>query len=128
MAISNLVLTSSQVLSVYKDFFSKALLQIKLCPDLLRHWCLDDKLVEQFWYKKAYHCTTPTSGILAINKTLRLVCTETLKVRFDRRLDALRQLSTLQLDIESLRLSLHVKLAVRLNFVLSVNLSDGIEN
>lgn len=52
--------------------------------DQLRHGCLDAKLANQFWYKKAYHYTAPVSGILAIHEALSLVCNETLPLRFAR--------------------------------------------
>jgi alanine-glyoxylate transaminase/serine-glyoxylate transaminase/serine-pyruvate transaminase len=105
-------------------FSDKAWQHIESRTDQLRHWCLDAKLADQFWYKKAYHYTAPVSGILAIHEALRLVCTETLKVRFDRHL---RSSKALQAGIEAMGLSLHVKPAARLNSVVGINLPDGVE-
>jgi aspartate aminotransferase-like enzyme len=74
MAVANLVVPGSKVLSVSLIGFSnKAWRHIESRTDQLRHWCLDAKLADQFWYKKAYHYTAPVSGILAIHEALRLV-------------------------------------------------------
>ena len=105
-------------------FSSKAWEHIQSRSDQLRHWCLDAKLADQFWYKKAYHYTAPVSGILAIHEALRLVCTETLKVRFDRHL---RSSQALQAGIEAMGLSLYVKPAARLNSVVGIKVPDGVE-
>ena len=105
-------------------FSSKAWQHIQSRSDQLRHWCLDAKLADQFWHKKAYHYTAPVSGILAIHEALRLVCTETLKVRFDRHL---RSSQALQAGIEAMGLTLHVKPAARLNSVVGIRVPDGIE-
>jgi aspartate aminotransferase-like enzyme len=105
-------------------FSSKAWQHIQSRSDQLRHWCLDAKLADQFWYKKAYHYTAPVSGILAIHEALRLVCTETLKVRFDRHL---RSSQALQAGIEAMGLTLHVKPASRLNSVVGIKVPDGVE-
>ena len=105
-------------------FSSKAWQHIESRSDQLRHWCLDAKLADQFWYKKAYHYTAPVSGILAIHEALRLVCTETLKARFDRHL---RSSQALQAGIEAMGLALHVKPAARLNSVVGIKLPDGVE-
>jgi aspartate aminotransferase-like enzyme len=104
-------------------FSSKAWQHIQSRSDQLRHWCLDAKLADQFWHKKAYHYTAPVSGILAIHEALRLVCTETLKVRFDRHL---RSSQALQAGIEAMGLTLHVKPAARLNSVVGIRVPDGI--
>ena len=105
-------------------FSSKAWEHIQSRSDQLRHWCLDAKLADQFWYKKAYHYTAPVSGILAIHEALRLVCTETLKVRFDRHL---RSSQALQAGIEAMGLTLYVKPAARLNSVVGIKVPDGVE-
>jgi aspartate aminotransferase-like enzyme len=105
-------------------FSSKAWEHIQSRSDQLRHWCLDAKLADQFWYKKAYHYTAPVSGILAIHEALRLVCTETLKVRFDRHL---RSSQALQAGIEAMGLSLYVQPAARLNSVVGIKVPDGVE-
>jgi aspartate aminotransferase-like enzyme len=106
-------------------FSSKAWEHIQSRSDQLRHWCLDAKLADQFWYKKSYHYTAPVSGILAIHEALRLVCTETLKVRFDRHL---RSSQALQAGIEAMGLALHVKPAARLNSVVGIKVPDGVES
>jgi alanine-glyoxylate transaminase/serine-glyoxylate transaminase/serine-pyruvate transaminase len=105
-------------------FSSKAWEHIQSRSDQLRHWCLDAKLADQFWYKKAYHYTAPVSGILAIHEALRLVCTETLKVRFDRHL---RSSQALQAGVEAMGLTLYVKPAARLNSVVGIKVPDGVE-
>jgi alanine-glyoxylate transaminase/serine-glyoxylate transaminase/serine-pyruvate transaminase len=105
-------------------FSNRAWQHIESRSDQLRHWCLDAKLADQFWYKKAYHYTAPVSGILAIHEALRLVCTETLKVRFDRHL---RSSKALQEGIEAMGLSLHVKPIARLNSVVGINLPMGLK-
>jgi len=105
-------------------FSSKAWEHIQSRSDQLRHWCLDAKLADQFWHKKAYHYTAPVSGILAIHEALRLVCTETLKVRFDRHL---RSSQALQAGIEAMGLTLHVKPAARLNSVVGIRVPNGVE-
>jgi aspartate aminotransferase-like enzyme len=105
-------------------FSSKAWQHIQSRSDQLRHWCLDAKLADQFWYKKAYHYTAPVSGILAIHEALRLVCTETLKSRFDRHL---RSSQALQAGIETMGLTLHVKPESRLNSVVGIKVPDGID-
>ncbi|WP_267494493.1 pyridoxal-phosphate-dependent aminotransferase family protein [Fluctibacter halophilus] len=99
--------------------FSEAAWQhIHQRKDTLRHWCLDAKLAEQFWYKKSYHYTAPVSGILAIHEALRLVCTETLPVRFERHL---RCSSALQAGIEAMGLKLCVAPPARLNSVVGID-------
>ncbi len=92
--------------------------------DRLRHWCLDAKLADKFWYGKSYHYTAPVSGVLAIHEALRLICLETLPARFARHL---RTSAALQAGIEFMGLSLHVKPAHRLNSVVGINLPDGID-
>jgi len=92
--------------------------------DPLRHWCLDAKLADQFWYKKSYHYTAPVSGILAMHEALRLICHETLPRRFDRHL---RCSVALQAGIEAMGLSLYAPPEARLNSVVGINLPDGID-
>lgn len=91
--------------------------------DQLRHWCLDAKLADQFWYKKSYHYTAPVSGILAIHEALRLICNETLDMRFERHL---RCSQALQAGIQALGLSLYVDEQDRLNSVVGINVPEGI--
>ncbi|MCF2947718.1 aminotransferase class V-fold PLP-dependent enzyme [Paraglaciecola aquimarina] len=105
-------------------FSSKAWQFIQARNDQLRHWCLDAKLADQFWYKKSYHYTAPVSGILAIHEALRLVCTETLDVRFARHL---RSSQALQAGIQGMGLDLYVKPASRLNSVVGISVPNGID-
>ncbi len=90
----------------------------------LRHWCLDAKLADQFWYKKSYHYTAPVSGILAMHEALRLICHETLPRRFDRHL---RCSVALQAGIEAMGLTLYAPPEARLNSVVGINVPDGID-
>jgi alanine-glyoxylate transaminase / serine-glyoxylate transaminase / serine-pyruvate transaminase len=106
-------------------FSAKAWQHIEERKDQLKHWCLDAKLADQFWYKKSYHYTAPVSGILAIHEALRLVCSETLSVRFDRHL---RCSEALQAGIEGMGLSLYVKPESRLNSVVGITMPQGIES
>ena len=92
--------------------------------DQLRHWCLDAKLADLFWYKKSYHYTAPVSGILAMHEALRLICNETLPARFDRHL---RCSLALQAGIEALGLTLFVPTEARLNSVVGINVPRGIQ-
>ncbi len=91
----------------------------------LRHWCLDAVLADQFWYKKAYHYTAPVSGILAIHEALRLICNETLLLRFQRHY---RHSIALQNSIEALGLELYVSEAARLNSVVGIVVPEGIDS
>nr|WP_241737520.1 alanine--glyoxylate aminotransferase family protein [Neptunicella marina] len=105
-------------------FSEQAWQLIQSRTDQLRHWCLDAKLAEQFWYKKSYHYTAPVSGILAIHEAMRLIINETLPVRFDRHL---RCSQALQAGIEALGLQLFVKPHNRLNSVVGIEVPDGID-
>jgi len=105
-------------------FSERAWERINSRTDQLRHWCLDAKLADQFWYKKSYHYTAPVSGILAMHEALRLICKETLPVRFNRHL---RCTQALQRGIEALGLSLFVEPEARLNSVVGINMPDNIK-
>jgi aspartate aminotransferase-like enzyme len=105
-------------------FSEKAWDHIIARKDQLQHWCLDAKLADQFWYKKSYHYTAPVSGILAMHEALRLICNETLPVRFERHL---RCSLALQAGIEALGLSLFVKPEARLNPVVGINVPTGVD-
>lgn len=106
-------------------FSDKAWAHLSARNDRLRHWCLDAKLADQFWYQKAYHYTAPVSGILAIHEALRLICTESLEKRFDRHL---RCSLSLQRGIEAMGLRLYVKPESRLNSVVGITLPTHIES
>jgi len=90
----------------------------------MRHWCLDAKLADQFWYKKSYHYTAPVSGVLAIHEALRLICSETLPIRFERHL---RSSTALQAGIEAMGLELFIRPEHRLNSVVGIALPAGID-
>ena len=105
-------------------FSEKAWQHIEARQDQLKHWCLDAKLADQFWYKKSYHYTAPVSGILAIHEALRLVCNETLSLRFERHL---RCSQALQAGIEAMGLALYVKPEARLNSVVGISVPQGID-
>ena len=105
-------------------FSDKAWELVQSRSDKLKHWCLDAQLADQFWYKKSYHYTAPVSGILALHEALRLICNETLRVRFERHL---RCSKSLQAGIEALGLELFVPEAIRLNSVVGISLPEGIE-
>ena len=92
--------------------------------DTLRHWCLDARLADQFWYKKSYHYTAPVSGILAMHEALRLICYETLTTRFDRHL---RCSVSMQAGIEAMGLKLYVPVACRLNSVVGIRLPESVQ-
>lgn len=105
-------------------FSERAWDRINARKDQLRHWCLDAKLADQFWYKKSYHYTAPVSGILAMHEALRLICNETLPVRFNRHL---RCSLALQEAIEALGLTLFVAPEARLNSVVGINMPENIK-
>jgi alanine-glyoxylate transaminase / serine-glyoxylate transaminase / serine-pyruvate transaminase len=87
------------------------------------HWCLDALLAENFWHKASYHYTAPVSGVLALHEALRLVCEETLPVRFARHL---RCSTALQDSIEAMGLSLFAPVESRLNSVVGIALPEGV--
>jgi len=90
----------------------------------MRHWCLDAKLADQFWYKKSYHYTAPVSGVLAIHEALRLICDETLESRFKRHL---RSSLAFQAGVEAMGHTLYVEEEHRLNSVVGICVPDGIK-
>lgn len=104
-------------------FSAQAWQFIESRTDQLRHWCLDAKLADQFWYKKSYHYTAPVSGILAIHEALRLVCNETLPIRFARHQ---RCSKALQAAIEGMGLQLYVEPHARLNSVVGIRLPENV--
>ena len=90
----------------------------------MRHWCLDANLADQFWYQQSYHYTAPVSGVLAIHEALRLICTETLPVRFNRHL---RSSLAIQAGVEAMGLNLFIQPEHRLNSVVGINVPKGID-
>lgn len=91
----------------------------------MHHWCLDARLADKFWYGDSYHYTAPVSGVLAMHEALRLICTETLPVRFQRHT---RTSLSLQAGIEAMGLRLHVPAAHRLNSVIGITIPDGVKS
>ena len=89
----------------------------------MSHWCFDTRLAYEFWHNKGYHYTAPVSGLLALHEALRLICFETLPVRFERHL---RCSSALQNAIESMGLGLFVFPESRLNSVIGINMPEAI--
>lgn len=89
----------------------------------MAHWCLDARLADQFWNKKSYHYTAPVSGLLALHEALRLICEETLPVRFQR-----HELCSVALQggIEAMGLDLFVPERNRLNSVVGINVPAGV--
>jgi aspartate aminotransferase-like enzyme len=105
--------------------FSQAAWQrIQTRQSPMRHWCLDATLADKFWYGDSYHYTAPVSGVLAIHEALRLICTETLPVRFHRHR---RSSESLQAGIAAMGLHFHVAAEHRLNSVVGITLPTGIE-
>jgi aspartate aminotransferase-like enzyme len=92
--------------------------------DTLKHWCLDARLANRFWYEKSYHYTAPVSGILALHEALRLICNETLTTRFQRHQ---RCSQALQNGVEAMGLSLYVDKPARLTSVLGINTPAGVD-
>ncbi|WP_253450940.1 alanine--glyoxylate aminotransferase family protein [Halomonas sp. Y3] len=88
------------------------------------HWTLDAKLATKFWHDASYHYTAPVSGLLALHEAMRLVCHETLELRFERHRVSSQ---ALQSGIEALGLRLYVPKAYRLNSVVGVKLPQNIE-
>ena len=89
----------------------------------MAHWCLDARLADQFWNKKAYHYTAPVSGILALHEALRLIIDETLPARFRRHAICS---AALQGGIEAMGLDLLIPAACRLQSVVGITVPDGI--
>jgi len=105
-------------------FSEKAWQFIESREDQLRHWCLDAKLADLFWYKKSYHYTAPVSGLLALHEALRLICNETLPGRFERHL---RHSKALQASVVAMGLELYVPEEARLNSVVDICVPKGIK-
>ena len=106
-------------------FSDAAWRRIRERPTVNTHWCLDALLAENFWHKASYHYTAPVSGVLALHEALRLVCEETLPVRFARHL---RCSTALQHGIEAMGLSLFAPGESRLNSVVGIRLPEGTSN
>ncbi|WP_299452589.1 alanine--glyoxylate aminotransferase family protein [uncultured Pigmentiphaga sp.] len=89
------------------------------------HWCLDARLAQEFWGRKGYHYTAPVSGILALHEALRLICQETLPLRFKRHAVCSR---ALQRAVEAMGLSLFVEPECRLYSVVGINVPPGVSS
>jgi len=106
-------------------FSSEAWKRISNRKQRSSHWCLDAKLAFNFWHNNSYHYTAPVSGLLALHEALRLVCQETLPLRFYRH----EKCSiALQKGIEAMGLSLYSPPQSRLNSVIGINIPDGIKS
>ncbi|OUS27846.1 alanine--glyoxylate aminotransferase [Gammaproteobacteria bacterium 45_16_T64] len=104
-------------------FSEKAWETIQKREARMSHWCFDTRLAYEFWHNKGYHYTAPVSGLLALHEALRLICIETLPVRFERHL---RCSNALQHAIEAMGLGLFVEPQSRLNSVIGINLPESI--
>ena len=88
------------------------------------HWCLSALRSYNFWGDHAYHYTAPVPGILALHEALRLICEETLAVRFIRH----KQCSlALQEGIEKMGLELYIPKEYRLNSVVSIKVPANVD-
>ncbi len=90
------------------------------CP----HWCLDARRALNFWSLKRYHYTAPVPGILAMHEALRLICQETLAVRFKRHHESSR---ALQAGLEAMGLKLYVPHEYRLNSVIAIEVPTTVD-
>ncbi|MGK5092873.1 alanine--glyoxylate aminotransferase family protein [Deltaproteobacteria bacterium TL4] len=87
------------------------------------HWCLDAVRAQKFWGHQQYHYTAPVPGILAIYEALRLICEETLDVRFERhRMSS----EAFQAGVEAMGLKLTMPKEYRLNTVVAIELPEGV--
>ena len=93
--------------------------------DALRpHWCLDVRRAQEFWGNRKYHYTAPVPGLLALHEALRLICEETLELRFERHLQSSL---ALQAGIEAMGLRLSTPEDYRLNSVVAIDLPEGVD-
>jgi alanine-glyoxylate transaminase/serine-glyoxylate transaminase/serine-pyruvate transaminase len=88
------------------------------------HWCLDARLAQEFWENKGYHYTAPVSGILALHEALRLICLETLALRFKRHAACSH---ALQRAVEAMGLDLLVRPEARLDSVVGIQVPAGVD-
>lgn len=91
------------------------------CP----HWCLDPRRANKFWNEHQYHYTAPVPGILAIHEALRLICEETLEVRFVRHA---RSSKALQKGLDVMGLELLIPAEYRLHSVLAIKVPNKIDS
>lgn len=87
------------------------------------HWCLDPRRAHKFWALHEYHYTAPVSGVLALYEALRLICEETLPVRYKR-----HELSSQKLQhcLQVMGLELYAPQHCRLNSVLAIKNVSGV--
>ncbi|MCP5207019.1 MAG: alanine--glyoxylate aminotransferase family protein [Hahellaceae bacterium] len=104
-------------------FSELAWARISQRPAVMPQWTLDARLATNFWHKASYHYTAPVSGLLALHEAMRLVCKETLPLRFERHLSCSK---ALQAGIQALGLSLYVKPEHRLNSVVGIALPENL--
>jgi aspartate aminotransferase-like enzyme len=94
-------------------------------PRPMPHWCLDAQRAWGFWGHQTYHYTAPVPGILALYQALRLICIETLQVRFARHK---HHSLALQTGLEAMGLELFVPPEYRLNSVVAINAPKGVDS
>lgn len=83
----------------------------------MAHWCLDPRRAHKFWGLGEYHYTAPVPGVLALHEALRLICQETLELRFERHLNCSKML---QGCLEMMGLELFTPAEYRLNSVVAI--------
>ncbi len=93
-------------------------------PRPMPHWCLDARRAWRFWGEHGYHYTAPVPGILALYQALRLICIETLQVRFDRHV---HHSLALQAGLEAMGLKLFVPPEYRLNSVVAIHRPEDVD-
>ncbi len=106
------------------SFSERAWSRIASRPSQIPQWTLDATLASNFWHKNSYHYTAPVSGLLALHEAMRLICKETLPVRFKRHLTCSL---ALQSAIEALGLELYVENTNRLNSVVGIMLPGDLQ-
>lgn len=89
------------------------------------HWCLDARRAYKFWVMHEYHYTAPVNGLMALYEALRLICQETLELRFER-----HEASSwgLQRAVENMGLSLYAPSHCRLNSVVAITNPDTVNS
>lgn len=83
----------------------------------MAHWCLDPRRAHKFWGLGEYHYTAPVPGVLALHEALRLICQETLELRFERHETCSKML---QNSLELMGLELYTPAQYRLNSVVAI--------
>lgn len=87
------------------------------------HWCLDPRRAHKFWGLGEYHYTAPVPGVLALHEALRLICQETLELRFERHATCSKML---QQSLELMGLELFTPEQYRLNSVVAIKNKNNV--